>query len=94
MHIKALQDRCFASEGMIRQFRKRQEIENKEWAHYSEAILTLNQKLTAKTKALAEETCRFEEVKKVKTNLETKLTSLHEQMEREKADAMAGFKAS
>lgn len=94
MHIKALQDRCVASEGMIRQFCKRQEIENKKWAHYSEAILTLNQKLTAKTKVLAEETCRFEEAEKVKTNLEMILTSLHKQMEREKADAVAGFKAS
>ena len=54
---------------MIRWFRKQQEIEKKERAQYSEAVRTLNQELMAKTKVLVEETHRFEEVKKVKTNL-------------------------
>ena len=80
MQMKALQDRYVASEGVIRQFRKHQEIENKERAQYSEAVCTLNQELTAKTKALAEETRQLEEAKKVKTNLATELASLHELM--------------
>ena len=67
--MKALQDRYVASEGVIRQFYKCQEIENKERAQYSEAVRTLNQELMAKTKVLVEETHRFEEAKKAKTNL-------------------------
>ena len=53
MRMNALQDRCVANKGVIRWFCKRQEIENKEQAQYSEAVRTLNQELTAKTKALA-----------------------------------------
>ena len=73
MRMKAFQDRCVASKegGVIRWFYKCQEIESKEQAQYSEAIRTLNQELTAKTKALAEETRRVKEAKKAKTNLAT-----------------------
>ena len=42
VHMKALQDRCLANKGVIRRFRKRQEIENKERAQYSETVHTLN----------------------------------------------------
>ena len=42
MHMNALQDRCVASEGVIRRFHKCQEIENKEQAQYSEVVCTLN----------------------------------------------------
>ena len=56
VRTKALQDRCVANNVVIQQFRKRQEIKNKERAQYSEAVCTFNQEWTAKTKALAEET--------------------------------------
>ena len=92
--IKALQDRCMTNEGVIWRFRKPQEIENKEGAQYSEAIYTLNQELTAKTKVLTEETHRLEEAEKAKTNLATKLAALHEQMEKARADVMAKFRIS
>ena len=42
MHMNALQDRCVASEGVIRRFHKCQEIENKEQAQYSKVVCTLN----------------------------------------------------
>ena len=79
---------------MIRWFYKCQEIESKEQAKYSEAIRTLNQELTTKTKALAEETRRVKEAKKAKTNLATELASLCEQMEKVRADAMVEFHIS
>ena len=47
MRIKAVQDRCIASEGVIRQYCKCQEIENKEQAQYSETVYTRNQELTS-----------------------------------------------
>lgn len=46
MRIRVLQDRFVANEGVIRQFCKRQEIENKEWDQYKEATRTLNKELT------------------------------------------------
>ena len=55
MHMKALKDRCDAQEGVIRRFRKRQEIENKERDQYKEVICTLNEELTTITKKLKEE---------------------------------------
>ena len=59
-----------------------------------DAIRTLNQELTAKTKVLVEETRRFEEAEKAKTNLATELAFLCEQMEKAKVDTMAKFRAS
>ena len=96
VRMKAFQDRWVASKGggVIRWFYKCQEIESKEQAQYSEAIRTLNQELTAKTKALAEETRRVKEAKKAKTNLATELASLCEQMEKARADAMVEFHIS
>ena len=43
--MRALQDRCIANEGVIRQYRKRQEIENKERDQYKEAVCILNEEL-------------------------------------------------
>ena len=92
--MKALQDRCVANERVIRQFCKRQEIENKERAQYLEAVCTLNQELTAKTKAFAEETHRLVEAEKAKTNLATELAALYEQMEKARANAVVEFRIS
>nr|POE94206.1 hypothetical protein CFP56_17534 [Quercus suber] len=80
--------------GVFHRLHKHQEIEKKERAQYSEAVHTLNKELTAKTAALAEETCQREEAKMVKTYLATELASLREQMEKAKADAMAEFRVS
>ena len=45
VRMRALQDRCIANEGVIRQYRKRQEIENKERDQYKEAVCILNEEL-------------------------------------------------
>ncbi|KAK9988192.1 hypothetical protein SO802_028431 [Lithocarpus litseifolius] len=58
------------------------------------AIRTHNQELTAKTKALAEETRELDEAEKAKTNLVMELVALREQMEKAKVDAMAEFQIS
>nr|POE54867.1 hypothetical protein CFP56_42037 [Quercus suber] len=94
VRMKALQDRYVANEGVIRWFRKSQEIENKERAQYLEAVRTLNQELTTKTKALAEETSWLKEAEKVKTNLAMKLAALREQMEKARAHAVMEFRIS
>lgn len=92
--MKALQDRCVANEGVFWWFRKHQEIQNKEWAQYAEAVCTLNKELTVKTVALAKETHQREEAEKARINLATELDALREQMEKAKGDAVAEFQVS
>ena len=72
--------------GVIRQYRKCQEIKNKEQDQYKEVVYTLNQELIATTAKL--------KVEKVKAGLAMELSSLCEQMDKAKADAMAKFWAS
>ena len=45
VRMRTLQDRCIANEGVIRQYRKRQEIENKERDQYKKAVCILNEEL-------------------------------------------------
>lgn len=79
---------------MIRRYRKRQKIENKERDQYKEAIYILNEELTTITTKLKEDSRLQEEAKKAKAGLMTELTTLCEQMDKAKADAMAEFRAS
>ena len=90
--MRALQDRCMANEGVIRRFRKRQEIENKERDQNKEAIRTLNIELMGKLAQLEKETRRYEELEKTTTNLTIELAAICEQMDKAKADAMAAFR--
>lgn len=92
--MRALQDNCVANEGVIRQFRKCQEIENKEKDQYKEAICTFNTKLTTKLTQSEKETCYHEELEKATTNLMTKLVALCEQMDKAKADTVLAFQIS
>lgn len=92
--MKAHQDKCVANKGVIRRFRKHQEIKNKEMNQYKKAICTLNKELTAKLTKLKEETHLREEAKKAKTNLTTELATLHEQMDKAEANAVAKFQVS
>ena len=55
MHMKALQDRCIAREGVICWLRKRQDIQNNEMDQYKEAVCTLNKELMAVTEKLKQE---------------------------------------
>lgn len=92
--MKTFKDRCVASVGVIWQFRKRLEIENKKRSQYLEAVCSLNQELTTKTKGLAEETHQLKKAEKAKTNLATELVALREQLEKARADAVAKFRIS
>ena len=65
-----------ANEGVIQQFRKRQEIENKEKDQYKEVVWTLNMELVVKLALLEKETHRQEELEKMITNLTTELATL------------------
>ena len=85
---------CVANEGVIQQFRKRQEIENKEKDQYKEVVWTLNMELVVKLALLEKETHRQEELEKMITNLTTELATLREQMEKAKTDVMATFYTS
>lgn len=92
--MRTLQNQCVANKGVIRQFRKRQEIENKELDQYEETIRILDEELTLITTKLKEESHLREEAEKVKTNLTTELTALREQTEKAKADAFPEFRLS
>ena len=94
MHMKALQNRCFVEEGVIRRLRKCQEIQNKEMDQYKEAIRTLNKELTVVTVKLKLESILRDKAQKTKENLEVELTSICGQVEMAKADAITEFKAS
>lgn len=90
--MKALQDKCIANEGVICQFRKHQEIQNKEQEQYKEVVHTLNKELSMKLVELVEETHRLEEVEKAGTNLTMELAALREQMDKAKADVVVEFR--
>ena len=75
----------------VPQARKWQEIENKKWDQYKEAVHTLNTELMAKLALLEKETRCHEEVEKMNTNLMMELATFHEQMEKAKADTVVGF---
>ena len=92
--MRALQDKCVANEEVIRWYRKRQKIENKERDQYKEAIYILNEELTTITTKLKEGSRLQEEAKKAKAGLMTELATLSEQMDKAKADAMAEFRVS
>ena len=85
---------CVANEGVIQQFRKHQEIENKEKDQYKEVVWTLNMELVVKLALLEKETHRQEELEKMITNLTTELATLWKQMEKAKTDVMATFYTS
>ena len=91
---EGLQDKCVANEEVIRWFRKRQEIENKERDRYKEAVCTLDIELIAKLTLLEEKTCHHEEAKKAKTNVTTELAALHKEMDKAKVDVVVAFRVS
>ena len=56
VHIKALQDRCVAEEGVISRLRKHKEMLTNEQDQYKEALRTLNKKVMELNEKLKEET--------------------------------------
>ena len=79
---------------MICRYRKHQEIENKEWDWYKEALHTLNEELMAVTEKMKEESRLRKEAQKVKAGMVPELSTLCKQMEKTKADVVAEFRAS
>ena len=61
---------------------------------YKEAVRTLNKELTTVIEKLKQESNLWEKVQKDKDSLETELTTLYEQTEKAKANAMVDFTAS
>ena len=94
VRIKALQDRCIAKEGVIRRYRKYQDYKTKERNQYEEVVRTLNTELIVKLTLLEKETRRREELEKANTKLMMELATFGKQMEKAKADAIAGFRTS
>ena len=56
VHIKALQDRCVAEEGVISRLRKHKEMLTNEQDQYKEALRTLNKKVMELNEKMKEET--------------------------------------
>ena len=61
---------------------------------YKEVVCTLNKDLTTVIEKLKQESNLREKAQKDKDSLETELTTLYEQTEKVKADAMVDFRAS
>lgn len=80
VRMKALQDRCEAKEGVVRQQHKRLEYEAKELEQYKEASCILNVELMVKIALLEKETRHCEDLAKANTNLTTKLVAFCEQI--------------
>ena len=92
--MKALQDSCVASEGVIRRLQKRQDIQNKEMDQYKEVVHTLNKELTVVTETLKQESILREKAKEAKANLEVELTTIYVLVEMARVNTIAEFKAS
>ena len=80
--------------GVIYQYRKPREIENKEWDQYKEVVHIISEKMMATTTKLKEESCLREEAEKAKADLATELTTLRMQMDKAKASANTEFRVS
>lgn len=79
---------------MIRQYRKCQEIENKERDQYKEAISILNEVLKATITKLNKESRLQEEAKKANADQVTELTTFRGQVDKAKANAIMEFRVS
>ena len=82
MHMKALQDRCVAEEGVINHLRKCNETLTNEQDQYKEVLRTLNKEVTTLNEKLNEETSQREKAQEAKVSLEKELMALCGQVER------------
>ena len=80
--------------GLIYQYRKPREIENKERDQYKEVVHIISEEMMATTTKLKEESRLREEAKKAKADLATELTTLRMQMDKVKAGANMEFRVS
>ena len=80
--------------GVICQYRKPREIENKERDQYKEVVHIISEEMMATTTKLKEESRLREEAEKAKADLATELTTLRMQMDKVKAGANMEFRVS
>ena len=87
VHVKALQDRCLAKEGVVTCVRKHNAALMNEQGQYKEAMRTLNQEV----KVLRE---KLVEAGSQKQKLQEEVTALQEKVETVGIDAIQKFKES
>ena len=87
MHVKALQDRCVAKEGVVSRVRKHNANLTNEQGQYKEVVRTLNNELK-------EVKGKLEEADRQKEKLQQEVTALREKVETAGTDAVQEFKAS
>ena len=80
--------------GVIYQYRKPREIENKERDQYKKVVHIISEEMMATTTKLKEESRLREEAEKAKADLATELTTLRMQMDKAKASANTKFRVS
>ena len=80
--------------GVICQYCKPREIENKERDQYKEVVHIISEEMMATTTKLKEESRLQEEVEKAKADLATELTTLHMQVDKAKVSANTEFRVS
>ena len=87
MHVKALQDRCVAKEGVVTRVRKHNTNLLNQQAQYKEAVRILNKELQEVKEKLTEASTRNDK-------LQEEVTGLSEKLQTAEADAIKDFKAS
>ena len=85
VHVKALQDRCLAKEGVVTRVRKHNAALMNEQGQYKEAMRTFNQEV----KELRE---KLVEAGSQKQKLQEEVTALQEKVETAGIDAIQKFK--
>ena len=92
--MKALQDRGAAKEGVITRLHKHIKILTNEQEQYKGVVHTLNQEVKELTEKLEKECRQKKKEQEAKAMVEKELTTLLEQVETVRADAMNEYKAS
>ena len=87
MHVKALQDRCVAKEGVVTRVQKHNTNLMNEQGQYKDDVRTLN-------KELKEVREKLEEVDRQKEKLQEEVTDLGQRVQTAGTDAVRDFKAS
>ena len=77
MHMKALQDRSIAQEGVINRLHKRNKTLTNEQEQYKGALHMLNKEVMNLNEKLKEEARHLEKAQEEKTNLEAELTTIY-----------------
>ena len=86
MHVKALQDRCVAKEGVVTRVRKHNANLMNQQAQYKDVVHTLNLELKEVREKLVEVSCQNDK-------LQEEVTDLGQKLQMARVDAIRDFKA-